>query len=146
MQQLTREIRRYVEKNPRIWESVVYIRHDVFDPDTELVEFKFSLRHRSSWQDSARIKMNRAEVFRFIYETAKKLSIQYESPPPQLVLYHGGVLKEGERDGSFKRDLLEESNVQPYSDILKSKERDQSPSFDPALHARLGQIPSASGD
>lgn len=103
---------KYVADRPRTWDSVSYFRHDDFDAGNERVKFSISVRHINSWQDAARIKVNRADLLRFLYETSKELSVQYEEPPPQQLLYYGGSLKEGEMSTGYKRKLLSPDNLQ----------------------------------
>ena len=104
-------LNKYVADRPRSWDSVSFCRHDDFDVDSEKVKFTISVRHRHSWQDAARIKVNRADLVRFLYETSKELSIQYEEPPPQQVLYYGGSLKENDGKDGYKRSLLSSDNI-----------------------------------
>lgn len=102
---------KYVADRPRTWESVSYFRHDDFDAENEKVKFSISVRHRNSWQDAARIKVNRADLLRFLYETSKELEVQYDAPPPQQLLYYGGSLKQGEVTHGYKRSLLTPENL-----------------------------------
>jgi len=116
---------KYVTDRPRSWECVNFCRHDDFDADNEKVKFAISLRHRSSWQEAARIKVNRADLLKFLYETSKELNIQYEDPPPQQLLYFGGSLKEGEITEGYKRSLLSVENIQnptvPLDAVLQQR-------------------------
>ena len=73
-----------------------------------------SFRHRNSWQDAGRIKLNRSELLRFIYDRAEKYKVNYESPASRRLLYQAGVLKNGQTD-VFKRDLLKPTNIRSHS-------------------------------
>jgi Mechanosensitive ion channel len=105
------EIKRYVEEHPRVWDSVAHIRHDHFDADQERIDFTMSLRHRSSWQEAGRIKLDRSHVYRFLFELGKKLEINFSSPPDQRIVYSGGNLKRGDNDDCYMRELLAGSNL-----------------------------------
>jgi hypothetical protein len=72
--------------------------------------YRLGFRHRNSWQDAGRIKINRADLVRFVYELAEQLKINYESPPPRRVTYNAGDLAHGEVE-SFKTNLLKSGNV-----------------------------------
>jgi hypothetical protein len=129
LQKFRSALDKYVADRPRVWDSVSFCRHDDFDADNERVQFAISVRHTSSWQDASRIKMNRADLVRFLYETSKKLSIHYEEPPPQQVLYYGGALKEGEIQNGYKRELLSSKNIQVgsiFSDPRRPEQVDES--------------------
>jgi hypothetical protein len=60
-----------------------------------LFDSSIAFRHRSSWQDSARIKLNRADLVRYIWETTRKLGIFFQAPYPVQVQYNGGGFPEG---------------------------------------------------
>lgn len=97
------ELEQYVKNNPRIWESLDSFRHDEFITDTDLVYFSFGFRHRSSWQNMARIAADRANLLRFIYETAVRMGVEYgyeNSPSPKRVLLQGGEYRAPERSPS----------------------------------------------
>ena len=111
LQQFRRAIHKYVEEHPRVWDSVAHIRHDKFDADDERVEFSVALRHRSSWQEAGRIKLDRAEIFRYLYELGEQLNIHYKQPVSQKIVYRGGSLKRGDNDDCYMRDLMKGSNI-----------------------------------
>jgi hypothetical protein len=89
---------------------------------------RLSFRHRNSWQDAGRIKLHRADLIRFIYEITVKMKVQFETPPPRRLLYHGGSLAQGQVI-DFKRNLLIADNILNYNgghatddvSILKSR-------------------------
>lgn len=104
-------IKRYVEENPRVWDSVAHIRHDHFDADQERIDFTMALRHRSSWQDAGRIKLDRSNVYRFLFDIGQKMDIHFSTPPDQRITYSGGALKRGDNDEGYMRDLLSGNNL-----------------------------------
>lgn len=81
-------LEKYVTENPRIWDSLLFCRHDFFHPDVteEFVFFTIAFKHRQSWQSAARININRADLLRYIFELGKKLEIQYNTPPSRRLL------------------------------------------------------------
>jgi len=81
-------LEKYVRDNPRIWDSLLFCRHDFFHPDVteEFVFFSIAFKHRQSWQSAARINIHRADLLRHIYELGKKLEIQYNTPPSRRLL------------------------------------------------------------
>ncbi|KAL7571640.1 hypothetical protein ACA910_011176 [Epithemia clementina (nom. ined.)] len=83
-------LERYVKENPRTWEAVAYVRHDEYDADWEKIFIRISVRHRSSWQDAARILQNRGQLHRFVFETGKTMGINFRTPTPGRVIYQGG--------------------------------------------------------
>ena len=105
------EIKRYVEEHPRVWDSIAHIRHDHFDADQERIDFVLALRHRSSWQEAGRIKLDRSDVYRFLFELGKKMEIHFAAPPDQRIVYGGGDLKRGDNDNCYMRDLLTGGNL-----------------------------------
>jgi len=93
VQALRAELEQYVRDRPRIWESLDSFRHDEFVTDIDKVKFTFAFRHRSSWQNSARICVDRADLLRFIYETAVRLGVEYgyeNAPSAKRVILQGG--------------------------------------------------------
>lgn len=109
------EIKRYVEEHPRVWDSVAHVRHDHFDADKQRIDFEMALRHRSSWQEASRIKLDRSDFYRFLFELGKSLDIHFSAPPDQKISYFGGNLKRGDNDDCYARDLLKGSNLVPKS-------------------------------
>lgn len=75
---------------------------------------RLSFRHRNSWQDAGRIKLNRSELVRYLYELAKSLKVNYHALPQQCLLFHGGVLEHANVK-DFKANLLHPSNIRDYS-------------------------------
>jgi len=90
------ELEMYVRDNPRTWESLVACRQTSFDTNLEKISVSFSFRHRSSWQNSARVNEDRAALLRCIHKTAKKMGIQYKSPPLKRLIFQGGSYKPSE--------------------------------------------------
>ena len=58
--------------------------------------------------------MNRADLVRHVHGLADKLKVNFETPPPRRLLYHGGTLEHGEVD-DFKKNLLRPSNIRSHS-------------------------------
>ena len=104
-------IHRYVEEHPRVWDSIRHIRHDQFDADGEKVEIALALRHRCSWQEAGRIKLDRANVYRFLYELGLELGIHFEKPADKAVVYEGGSLRNGGTEDCSMKELLKGSNI-----------------------------------
>ena len=114
LQEFKSEIEDYIERNPRIWDSLAFCRHDLFDGDMEQISFSLGFRHRNSWQDAGRILIQRGELCRFLYDVAKRLEIQYESAPARRLLYDGGVLEQGQVT-DYKKNLLRPTNIRSNS-------------------------------
>lgn len=104
-------IHSYVEEHPQIWESVVHIRHDMFDADSERVDICIELRHRYGWQAAGRIKLDRSNFYRFLYELGVHLDVHFYGPAKQKVVYQGGVLRKGGSDELSMRDMISGSNI-----------------------------------
>lgn len=111
MKQFRSAIKKYVEEHPRVWDSLAHIRHDMFDADQERVDFTMAIRHRSSWQEAGRIKLDRSDVYRFLFELGRELDIHFSAPVPQQIVYNGGTLKRGDNDDCYIRDLVAGSNI-----------------------------------
>jgi hypothetical protein len=75
LQQFQERLEKYVSENPRTWDSLAFVRIDNIDADMEQVKFSMSFRHRNSWQDAGRILLNRADLFRFVHDTLKGMSL-----------------------------------------------------------------------
>ena len=90
-----KEVHKYVEERPRVWETVSCIRHDMFDADEESVGISFALRHRCAWQEAGRIKNDRADVYGFLYMLGNKLKVHFSAAPEERVIYHGGTFRQG---------------------------------------------------
>ncbi|KAL7569467.1 hypothetical protein ACA910_009701 [Epithemia clementina (nom. ined.)] len=86
-------LERYVKENPRTWEAVAFVRHEEYDADWEKIYIRIACRHRTSWQDAARILQNRGQLQRFVFETGKKMGINFQTPPLRRVWYEGGEYK-----------------------------------------------------
>ena len=95
---LTEEIQQYVRDNPRIWESMLFIRKDhiggiletpgvlgLTDADCRFVLFSLCFQHRLSWQSSMRIMLTRGDLFDHIYNVCEKLVVKYDTPIPLQV-------------------------------------------------------------
>jgi hypothetical protein len=57
--------------------------------------YRLAFRHRNSWQDSARIKLNRADMVKFLWETSKALNVNFLSPLPSQIVFQGGKYENG---------------------------------------------------
>lgn len=104
----------YVNDNPRIWDSFNFCRHENIDADNEIVYLVISFRHRNSWQDAARIKLQRADLVYFIHKTATDMGINKETPPARRLLYYGGILEHGQVE-VYKKNLLDPKNIRSHS-------------------------------
>jgi len=111
LQRFRSAIHRYVEEHPRVWDSVAHIRHDKFDADQERIDFTMAIRHRSAWQEAGRIKLDRADVFRFLFELGKELDIHFAPPVAQQLIYQGGKMERSTNDDCYMRDLMKKSNI-----------------------------------
>ena len=114
LNQFRAALHKYVEEHPRVWDSIAYIRHDRFDADKERIDFEISIRHRSSWQESGRIKIDRSEIHRFVFELGNELGVHFATPVDQQVVYQGGNLKRGDNDNCYMRDLMKGSNINTF--------------------------------
>lgn len=112
-------LKRYVYDHPRIWDSMAFCRHDMIDSDMEQVQFTIAFRHRSSWQDTARIKLNRADLILFIHNLGDSLGVNNDSPPVRRLLYYGGVLQNGQVE-DYKKNLLRPKNIRSHSQSFNS--------------------------
>ena len=94
LKKLTEELQQYVQDNPRIWDSMRYIRQEYIggisknpavcglDEGCHFVVFSLCFQHRLSWQSSTRIMSNRGELFGHINKLCKELGVKYDSPLP----------------------------------------------------------------
>jgi hypothetical protein len=80
------------------------------DSDAEFVRFNIGFRHRSSWQDAARIMLNRGDLLAHVYRVARILGIAYDSPPNRRVLYTAGTLVSGQV-ADYKSNLFSPTNI-----------------------------------
>lgn len=103
----------YVRQHPRRWVSMLLFRVDKIDNDMEQVFLQMSFQHRESWQNAPRVFLHRSDLILFIYETARRMKVAFESPPPRRVIYHGGDLDQGtvESEADHRTDLLRPANV-----------------------------------
>ncbi|KAL7573195.1 hypothetical protein ACA910_018852 [Epithemia clementina (nom. ined.)] len=83
-------LERYVKDHPRTWEAVAFIRHDKYDADVGKISMRIAVRHRYSWQDAARILINRGLLLRFLHELGNRLNIHFETPVCRRLQYQGG--------------------------------------------------------
>jgi hypothetical protein len=97
------EIEQYIRDHPRIWESLAACRHDDFQPDSEKITITLDFRHRLSWQNSPRISENRADLLRFVHQTAKKMGVMYSSTPSKRLVIHAG------NDEEWRKKFYEEA-------------------------------------
>jgi len=81
-------LEKYVRDRPRIWDSLLFCRHDFFVPDItqEYVLFTIAFKHRQNWQNAMRININRADLLRYIFDLGKELNIQYNTPPSRRLV------------------------------------------------------------
>jgi hypothetical protein len=79
----------YVRDHPRNWECLDYMRHDEFNADWGYVIFRFSFRHRYTWQNAGIIMIHRAELLRYMQEKGVELGIHYFTPLPYRAMYDG---------------------------------------------------------
>jgi hypothetical protein len=103
-------LKHYVNINPRLWEAVAFCRIEKIDADMETVNLSIAVRHRNSWQDASRILLNKADMLRYIHDTAKNLNTAYDTPPNRRLLYYGGELEKGDVQ-DYKKNLLSPSNI-----------------------------------
>ena len=107
----------FVKARPRMWVELIMCRIDKIDFDNEQVVLSLVFRHRNSWQDSPRIFLHREDLLRFIFETAQRLKIEFETPPPRRILFYGGELANGAVEGeTHKKGLLRPSNIRTSTD------------------------------
>ena len=123
LEQFQQGLKQYVLDQPRIWDSLAYCRHDMIDPDAESVMFKMAFRHRQSWQEASRIKLDRAALVRYIHETADKLGVNHETPALQQIVYKGGSLNDN--DVKYDRNLTFASNIQTVPWGMKGAKLDE---------------------
>jgi hypothetical protein len=97
------EIEQHIRDHPRIWESLAACRHDDFQPDSEKITITLDFRHRLSWQNSPRISENRADLLRFVHQTAKKMGVMYSSTPSKRLIIHAG------KDEEWRKKFYEEA-------------------------------------
>lgn len=109
MKKFKTAIEEYVANAPRIWDSVAYLRIENIDADNEKVTWTIAVRHRNSWQDAARILLDKSDLLVFVYETTKRLRVHIDSPPARRLIFQGGALER--LDVPYKRNYLESSNV-----------------------------------
>lgn len=102
---------KYVAERPRVWDSVRYVRHGMFDADAERIDLTLAIRHKSAWQEAARIKQDTAAVYRFLYQLGKTMDVHFSAPPEQRVVYQGGALRRGDTEDFDGRGLLARSNI-----------------------------------
>jgi len=94
-------VQKYVRDNPRIWDSMLFIRYDyiggvstepgtswspnLLDSDYQFCILTACFQHRISWQSAARVLMNRGDLIRRIYDICLELGVQYDDPAPRRV-------------------------------------------------------------
>jgi hypothetical protein len=134
-QTFTAELTTFARERPRTWESLLFVRKVKFsgieslcfvddssffhalalcktevDSDCELVRFNLGFRHRNSWQDAARILLNKGDLIAHVYRVARELGVAYDSPPNRRVLYSAGALVSGQVS-DYKSNLFSPSNI-----------------------------------
>ncbi|CAB9501431.1 expressed unknown protein [Seminavis robusta] len=113
LEQFKKAIQKFVSERPRVWETLAFVRHDMADVGNEAVNLSFAIRHRSPWQEAGRIKNDRTEVFRFLYQLGNQLNVHFSAPAEQNIVYQGGALRRGDTDDMSSRDLIKKSNIRP---------------------------------
>lgn len=110
-------LHKFVKERPRQWVEVLTVCVMSVQSDLEQVNLNLGFRHCDSWQSCPRIYTHRAELLQYIQDTAKKLQVAFEVPPPRRILYFAGELDEGAIEGEegFRRDLLRPQNVRKTS-------------------------------
>ena len=111
LEQLRKEIEKYIDERPRVWDALSHIRHGMFDADNERVDISMALRHRSAWQEAGRIKNDRADFFRFLYAVGNKMNIHFSAPAEQQLVYQAGALRRGDNEDGDARALVARSNI-----------------------------------
>ena len=138
-------LEKYIGENPRIWDSLVYCRHDFFHPDvTEAyVFFTIAFKHRQSWQSAGRINLHRADLLRYIYELGQKLEIQYNTPPSRRLIVAPPTGRSLSAPvGSLRDDSMMGFPTLNIADIDEDKAYDSAPSSP----ARTQYIPVTGAD
>ena len=107
LKQLRESLQDYVRDHPRIWDNMLYLRHDHFgaisvesalswkpnsrlDADNQFIIFSLCFQNRISWQSAARVNMNRADLLRHIYGICMDLGVQYDNMSPRPILVQNG--------------------------------------------------------
>ena len=80
----------------------------------EQVKFSLGFRHRNSWQDAARILLNRGDLVAHVHQIVRDLGSAYDTPPNRRLLYYGGVLVSGQVD-DYKTELFSPRNIRSHS-------------------------------
>lgn len=114
LEKFKQKLQEYVDENPRIWDSIAFVRKDNIDSDMEQANFSLAFRHRNSWQDAGRIFLNRGDLVEFVYMVLKSLGVNYDTPPARRLLYSGGVLEQGQVQ-DYKVNLLNPKNIRSHS-------------------------------
>lgn len=95
---LEEELKKYVEDNPRIWDSMLFLRKDhiggvnetlgvdPLDADYRFVIVSVCFQHRLSWQFTMRIMLHRGELFHHIYKICHDLDVQYDLAEPRQIV------------------------------------------------------------
>jgi hypothetical protein len=99
----------YINDNPAVWDSLVYLRCEDINSDDEYVMYHLAVRSRQSWQVAARILSERGRLHQFCMDLAKQLKVNFDSPTSRRVFYYGGTLVDGAVK-DFKKDLLMDRN------------------------------------
>lgn len=105
-------VENYVKNHPRTWAALNYFGCQHIDHNSEQATFGLSFRHRNNWGDAPLIERHRSELARFLYETSRRQSVGFFSPPPRQVMYMGGVLQDGAvQSGEYETGLFRPSNI-----------------------------------
>lgn len=89
----------------------------------EQVKFSLGFRHRNSWQDAARILLNRGDLVAHVHQIVRDMGSSYDTPPNRRLLYYGGVLVSGQVQ-DYKSNLLSPRNIRSHSsrDLLSPQQ------------------------
>jgi small-conductance mechanosensitive channel len=114
-------IENFVADNPRVWDGIGFFRCEGIDTDDESTMYKLAIRSRHNWQNAPRIFLDKAELWKFLIDTAEKLGVRYDSQIARRVLYFGGALAEG-GVSDFKKNLAHRDNILKHGNSMGSRE------------------------
>jgi Mechanosensitive ion channel len=86
------QVEQYIANHPRIWDRLLFMRHDEIDNDWGNVTFHIAIRHCSSWQNAGRIMLHRADILRFFYDIGMEANILWETPIQRRQILDGGTI------------------------------------------------------
>ena len=100
----------YMLDNPNIWDVLLFFRCVEIDPDWGYVTYRIGVRSTKTWQGSMGILADRAQLHRFCMDLAEQLQVEYDSPIPRRLLYHGDA-KDLTCNGSAQTHPLPDPNI-----------------------------------